>query len=87
MTTFKPIHTYGVTPEEYYRLSGVTKEDKIRHLEAEIGMLRPHLSNVRKWFRKRKYGSPESRYLQALYKHIERKLELKEKKLLSLRRK
>jgi len=80
---FELTHTYGVTRREYYNLTGITPEEMVRFLEAEVTVMSEQVVKLRKIYRRRSvtFASAEGRYLGALLKHIAVKIAQKRAKI------
>lgn len=80
---FELTHIYGVTRREYYNLTGITPEEMVRFLEAEVTVMSEQVIKLRKIYRRRSvtFASAEGRYLGALLKHIAVKIAQKRAKI------
>ena len=81
MVSFPLTHLYGMTRDEYYKATGVTAEELVRHLKAEVLCLSTQRDQVRKLLRKKPFASSEGRYLSNLYKEITNRIDRKERKI------
>lgn len=72
---------YGVTRQEYYVISGITPEEMVRSLEAEVMVMLNNLDQIREEFRNVEFISDEGRTYASLIKYIEGKIASKRDKI------
>lgn len=81
MNKFPLTHIYGVTRAEYYKMTGITPQQMVASLEAEVSVMEIQMIKLRKIYRRKQFVSQEGRYLASLLKHISAKISQKELKI------
>ena len=79
---------YGVSRARYCELTGITSDELIRHLEAEVLVLRDNYELVQLEFMDGGFiTDPHQRYLSKLLKEIYGKIDRKSAKISDLKKK
>lgn len=76
---------YGVSREDYCKITGITPDELVRHLEAEIGMLEESYRYIATLYRESSLNSAQLKYFESLLHAINKRIESKTNKALSLR--
>jgi len=77
---------YGVSRSEYCAITGVSQEELVRHLEAEVLMLSRNYHTVSTHYRGSALMSPQLREQEQLLHEISKRIESKQAKILRIQR-
>jgi hypothetical protein len=76
---------YGVSRKDYCTITGITPDELIRHLEAEVDMLQKSHTEISILYRESALSSAKLKYFEKLCYAIEKKIDSKSRKIQSLR--
>lgn len=85
MAQFTLEEIYGVSRSEYCEITGITSDELVKHLEAEVGMLENSYVEISTLYRESALASPQLKYFENLLHAINKRIESKTGKILSLR--
>jgi len=86
MKPFTLEELYGVGRSEYCKLTGISEDALISHLEAEVKMLSLSYEEVSVLYRESCLISPQLRYFEKLLQEISKIIDSKKAKILRIQR-
>ena len=75
---------YGVSRAEYCKITGISPDELVKHLEAEVNMLENSYVEISTLYRESALASPQLKYFESLLHAINKRIESKKAKIASL---
>lgn len=76
---------YGVSREEYCKVTGISPEDLINHLYSEVLMLQRSYAEISALYRESSLSTAQLTYFEKLLHAIDKRIESKKDKIIRIR--